>query len=50
MMVSKLVDIGCIYAITEEMVYYILDNIKSVSNETTNMILKEWDSLLEKTI
>lgn len=45
--VKKLVEKGCIYSLTEQMVAYILTSLERAQDEEIQKILFAWDSLLE---
>ena len=45
--VKKLVEKGCIYSLTEQMVTYILTSLERAQDEEIQKILFAWDSLLE---
>ena len=46
--VGKLVEVGCVYAITERLVEYISNLIAQLNEEDINRLLSVWDSLLGK--
>ena len=44
-LVNKMVAMGCIYSLTEEMVMYVSNNVETLIGEERNEILVAWDSL-----
>lgn len=45
--VKKMIEKGCIYAITDQMVIYIINTVDRLQEEDRNNLLSVWDSLFE---
>lgn len=45
--VKQLVSMGCVYAITDQMVQYLSDTVKALKKEDARTILSEWEALIK---
>ena len=45
--VKQLVSMGCVYAITDQMVQYLSDTVKALKKEDARTILSEWEGLIK---